>query len=801
MFFYYLKSAFRYFLKRKVFILINLVGLVIAFSVSSIIMLYVINELKYNSEHQNKNHIYRVISKQESTQSSSGLTMLDLGPLIQKSFPEVHEMSRFTKTISWVEVNNDQVKAKSVFVDPDFAEMFTLQVLQGSKDDLFAEPNSVIVTKSMAHSIFGNEYPIGKELKVKFSTGEYFFKVKSVVNDFSEFSSVSGDLFFSFKFYHEKLCSAFLESYPYFTTFLMTEKNVDLALLEDKINKANIEEWTGISTFKYQLQKFSQMYLYSEYLGSNLFPSGDARILYGLIFLVSLVVIMACLNFGILSTACSITRNREIGVRKINGASAKQIKRQMMFESFLQATIALPISLFVARLILPLFNAYLNRNLIFDISENILLIIGIIGLVVLTATVSGLFASTSPSRVNPIQLLRKDQPKLGLGLHLNKILLTSQMIVVIWFLATTFVIYKQINFSKSSGLGYNPDNLLIVHVTNPNWSGNFDNPQFENFGRLEDLKRSLSTCPSIKSISFVHEAPPMRDQLGSGVIVNQKTNETFPIAGISCLSNFPEMMGYRLKSGSFFSENYNEEQRNEILLNEAAVKYLGIENPVGEIVRMDGAKAAKIVGVVSDFNFQSMRREIVPVRIRKTDQFLKWFDVVIRYSPQMADEAKTSFNQIFNEMYKGYETEITFHEDMIEGLYKKELLEAKLLVLGIVLAIFIAVMGMLGITLFAVRQQVKEIGIRKINGAKVSDILAMLNLNILKWVAVAFLIATPIAYYAMNKWLESFAYKTTLSWWVFALAGLLALGIALLTVSYQSYKAAVKNPIESLRYE
>jgi putative ABC transport system permease protein len=798
---FYLKSAFRYFLKRKVFISINLIGLVIAFAVSSLIMLYVINELKYDSEHKNRKLIYRVTSKQESIQTSTASTMLDLGPLIQESFPEVTGMSRFTKTKSWVEKDKGEIVAKSVFVDPDFVKMFSLRILQGEANDLFVEPNAVLLTKSMAKSVFGDDYPIGKELKIRFPQGEYFFKVKGVVDNFSEFSSVTGDLFIGFKFYHENLCGAFLESYPAFTNFLMLSKKAEIVKLEDKINQANIEKWTGISTFKYQLQQFSQMYLHSGHLGNNPFPTGNARILYGLIFLVTLVVIMACLNFGILTTACTITRNKELGVRKINGASAQQINRQMMFESYLQAIIALPIALFVAHLLLPLFNSYLNCNLRFDLISNIPFMIGVIGLVILTATVSGLFASMSSSRVNPVQLLRKDQPRFGLGLNLNKILLTGQMIVVIWFLTATFVIFKQISFSKSSNLGYEPEDLLVVHVENPNWKGDVFNPQYENTERLEDLKRSLSEHPSIKSVSVAHELPPLRDQLSNGVIINQKTNETFPIAEIGCQVNLPELIGYRLKSGSFFSENYDGEQKNEILLNEAAVKYLGLENPVGEIVSMDGAKAVKIVGVVYDFNFQSMRREIVPIRIRKTDKFLFRFDVVIRYNHGMSGEAISYFKQVFNNLYKGYKTEIAFHEDMIEELYKKEMFEAKVLALGIVLAVFIAVMGILGITLFAVRQRVKEIGIRKINGAKVSDILSMLNLSLLKWVAIAFTIATPLALYAMHLWLESFAYKTELSWWIFALAGLLALGIALITVSWQSWRAATRNPVEALRYE
>ena len=195
------------------------------------------------------------------------------------------------------------------------------------------------------------------------------------------------------------------------------------------------------------------------------------------------------------------------------------------------------------------------------------------------------------------------------------------MMVVIWFLAATFIIFKQISFSKSSNLGYNPENLLVVHIKNPNWKGDIYNPQYENTERMEDLKRSLSEHPSIKSVSVTHELPPLRDQFGNGIIINQKTNETFPIAEIGCLANFPELIGYRLKSGSFFSESYNGEQKNEILLNEAAVKYMGMENPVGEIVSMDGAKAVKIVGVVYDFNFQSMRRKLFQSEFVKVINF------------------------------------------------------------------------------------------------------------------------------------------------------------------------------------
>ncbi len=802
MFDYRLKSAFRYFSKQRIFISINILGLVIAFAVSSLIMLYIINELKYDSQHKNRARIYRVLNNRQSIQTTDALTTLDLGPLIKTGFPEVEKMSRVVTAKAFLIKDEEEITSKALFVDPDFLEMFSLKSNQKLSSEFLAAPNSVVISEKMSQTIFGEDYPVGKILQIKFPNGNgNFFNVTGVVKNPGKFSSVNGDLFLNFEYYHKNLCSAFFESYPFFTTFLMVPQGTDISFLEEKINKANRDDWTGISDNKYELQKYSRMYLYSANLSNSFFSSGNSKILYGLLFLVSVVVIMACLNFGILSTACALTRNKEIGVRKINGATLKQVKRQILFESFLQVIIALPVALFSAVILLPWFNRFVGRELVFNFSENILFVAGITILAVFTALLAGVITASTSVKVSPVQLLRKEIRRFGFGMNLNRILLTSQMVVVIWFLAVTFIIQKQIRFSTSKGLGYNPENMLVCSIENPNYKGDFTNPQYEDQSRMEDLKARLMSFPFIKNVSIVSEAPPLADQLGSGTIFIPETQKAFSIASLSCNANFPEFMGYRLKEGSFFSENYTGNGANEILLNEAAVKYLGLENPVGQVVDMDGAKSVKIIGVVYDFNFQSMRKEIVPVRIRKNDKYLMRFELVVRYAPEMGKETVAQFNSAFGSLYNGYESEITFQEDKLKALYEKENTESRIFMFGIVLAIFIAMMGILGISLFTVRQQVKEIGVRKINGAAVTDILSMLNVNILKWVAVAFVISTPVAWIAAHKWLENFAYKTGLSWWIFVLAGIMATGIALLTVSIQSWKAATRNPVEALRYE
>jgi len=802
MFIYQLKSAWRYFSKQRVFISINIVGLIIAFAVSSLIMLYVINELKYDSEHKNRDQIYRVLMNRESVETTDALTTLDVGPLIKERFPEVKKMSRVVSLKTFIIKPEEEITTKAVFIDPDFLEMFSLKSNKKITGQLLSDPNSVILSAKIAQTIFGDEDAVGQSLHLKFPQGkENFFKVTGVVKNQSKYSSVNGDIFLNFEYYRKNICGAFLESYPFFTTFLMIPSGSDISILEGKINKANRDNWTGISTSKYELQNYSRMYLHSDHLSNNFYPSGNAKILYGLLFLVSLVVIMACLNFGILSTACALTRHKEIAVRKINGATLKQIKRQIMFESFLQVIFALPLALLTAWVFLPWFNKFIGRELFFSFSENFVFVAGIILLAFITASLAGLITASTLVGVSPVQLLRNETRRFGFSLNLKQILLTGQMVIVIWFLSVSFLIQKQLHFSTSKGVGYNPENMLICNVNNPSFNSDFNNPQYENIAKLEDLKTRLLGSTAIDNVAIAAEAPPLGDQLGSGIIVFPETQKTMPIASINCNADFPEFMGYRLKEGSFFSKDYAGSHEKEILLNEAAVKYLGLENPVGQFVDMDGAKSVEVVGVVYNFNLQSMRKEIVPVRILKSDKFMMNFDVVVRFQPGLENEAMAQINSTFGDLYKGYETKITVHKDKLKALYEKETTESRIFIFGIVLALFIAVMGILGISLFTVRQQVKEIGVRKINGANVSDILSMLNVNIIKWVAIAFVIATPIAWYTMNRWLENFAYKTELSWWIFVLAGLLALGIALLTVSWQSWKAATRNPVEALRYE
>ncbi len=335
-----------------------------------------------------------------------------------------------------------------------------------------------------------------------------------------------------------------------------------------------------------------------------------------------------------------------------------------MFESYLLAVLALPLSLIIAKLLLPWFNNFFNRELELRFLENLPFTLSILVLVILTATVSGLITSISTVKMTPVSLLKKENTKLKSGINLNKVLLTGQMVVVIWFLAFAFLIYKQINFAQSKGLGYNPENILKVTAIAPReWrKGGMDinNPKYHNQNKLEDLKNRLKSYSAITDVSMVYDAPPRGDQLGSGALKLKRTNESFRMASIGGDPNFAQFMGYRLKEGRYLSESNAGDAQYEVLLNETAVKFMGLENPIGEKLDMGKGRTGEIVGVVYDFNFQSMRKAIVPINIDKVRGYLFKFDIVLRYLPGNGNEALANFNSTFNDLYKDYETESCF---------------------------------------------------------------------------------------------------------------------------------------------
>lgn len=652
-----------------------------------------------------------------------------------------------------------------------------------------------LISRELGNKLFGSVNPTGQQILIGFNDKNFSFMVSSVIEDFGDNSSIRGDIICNFDFYEKNLCDPFFKEYPFYPTFIEVTDGVPVDELELKIYKLLGEEnpW---SIKKYELKKFSKLYLNSGSVANYKFPTGNKRLLNVLIIVVLLVLISSAINFGILSTACAISKNKEINIRKIYGASNNQVRYMALFESFLLVIISLPLILILSYFALPVFNSFFNTDLKLFTSDNGSFLIGIAFLVIFISLSGGLNASWFFSKQSSNNLSAYNSETKVSGSGIQKLLLLGQMFIFICLVNSSFFIYKQIDYSERVALSSDSDNILFIGIENPE-KLDFNNIKYEDFGRLESIMETCKDHPYILNASYIYDQIPKADLVSTGFVKKTDSDEQITVASMSVEKRFPELMNYKLVSGRYFSNNYVV---NEILLNEAAVKSLQLDNPVGNIVEQDGGMT-EIVGVVEDFSYQSVRKEILPLRIRKNNKFRGEFFLVVKYVESKNNDVINYIGKVLSDRLPGYKIEFSFYEDNVASLYINEKKQLSIISVGIIAAMIIAILGLIAISLFSIRQRVKEFGIRKVNGAKVSELLLMVNKSFIKWVIFSFVLACPVVYYVISKWLNNFAYKTEISWWVFLIGGFLALFITIVTISIQSYKTTIKNPVEALRYE
>jgi len=788
-----LKTTLRYFYRQRFFVLINMVGLLLGITISIIIFLHLIHEISFDKEYIKGDNIYNVIRCDERQKWTGNF--MNLGPQLKETFPEITRMTRLLPWKGSILLDNKKLKTNILFVDPGFFEMFKRKHDGINSCDLINDPNSIVISRELGNKLFGGVNPAGQQISISFDDKTFPFIVFSVIEDFGDNSSIKGDIICNFDFYEKNLCDPFFKTYPFYSTFIELTDGVHVDELELKISKLLGEENPGF-ILKYELRRYSKLYLNSGSLANYIFPTGNKRLLNELIIVVLLVLISSVLNFGILSTACAISKNKEISIRKIYGASNNQVKYMALFESFLLVIISLPLILILSYFALPVFNNFFDTDLKLLTSGNGLFLAGIAFLVIFISLCGGLSASRFFYKQSSINLSTYHSETKISGSGIQKLLLLGQMFIFICLINSSFFIYKQIDYSERVVLSPDSDNILFIGIENPE-KIDFNNIKYEDFGRLESIKETCRAHPYITDASYIYDQIPKADLVSTGFVKKIDSDERLSIAGLSVEKGFPELMDYKLVAGRYFSNNYAV---NEILLNEAAVKSLQLDNPVGNIVEQDGGMA-EIIGVVEDFSYQSVRKEILPLRIRKNDKFFGEFFLVVKYIKSKNNDVINYIGTILSDRLPGYKIEFSYYEDNVASLYINEKKQLSIISIGIIAAMIIAILGLIAISLFSVRQRVKEFGIRKVNGASVSELLIMVNKSFIKWVIFAFVLACPVVYYAISKWLNNFAYKTEISWWVFLIGGFLALFITIVTISIQSYKTTIKNPVEALRYE
>jgi len=771
----YLKIAFRNLIKYKIYSFINIAGLAIGIACAVLIMLWVQYEMSYDKFHENADRLYRVVFTNDQKEFHGFWQPGPLAKYLEDNFPEIEQATSYSEMQWKLSFETKGFFSTGNFVDNNFFRMFSFPLEKGDPANVLTNPGSIVISKSLAQKMFGDNDPIGKTLKLNDYPG---LMVTGVFSDVPKTSHMQFDFVIPFtgapefmKMWDRKSVS----------TYVLINKNASFDDVNKKIygvmNKHN-PAWKNIL----YLFPLTDSHLYE--------PGGTGKILYIYIFSVFgfLVLIAACINFMNLSTARSEKRMKEIGIKKTIGSTRMELVKQFMLETLLLSFISSLISIALIELCLPYINSILNSQITMVYSESMLSILS--GITILTGLIAGSYPAVYLSSFKPIQVLSGRGSLRGeyRSSFLRKILVIAQFSFSVFIITSVLFITGQLNFLLSKDIGFNKDQVLLISTR----------------GALQQnivvVKDELLKLPFVQNASV--SATNLTDFQGAGtgpVDWEGKNTDKILEVGFNFVDeDFANTFQIKMAEGRFFSKEFSTDLSDAFVVNEAAVKEMGIENPVNKNLTTWFGRKGKIVGVMRDFNTQSLRDELTPVVFipAASANYL-----CLRISPANISNSIKSIKSKIKEIVPDDPFEFRFLDKEIDDLYKTEQMISELASFIAVLAIFISCLGLFGLVSFSSEQRTKEIGIRKVLGASAFSVLMMLTKDFIKWILIANIIAWPIAYYTMNKWLEDFAYKIEITWWMFALAGGIALVIALATVSFQAIKAATANPVKSLRYE
>ncbi len=782
----YLKIAWRNLIRNKSFSLLNILGLSIGLAVTALILLWVSFELGFNQFHEKKDRIYQVYNKYtvDGEIWTWNSTPKIMASTIKKDYPEVEEVSRyFYENVFLFSQGDKNIKSNGTIVDPSFLKIFSFPLVEGNVETIFEDVNSLVVTETFAKKMFGDAPAVGQIVKVDNTDN---FKVTGILKD------LPGNTEFNFEYL---IPWSYLKQKGYddehwgnnsIATYVLLKESTDYQTFSEKIKphrKAYDKGTPDMVTFLYP---YTRSHLYSEFEnGVEIGGLIDIIRLFGVIAII--VLIIACINFMNLSTARSEKRAKEVGVRKVVGARKKALVWQFLGESVLISFLAAIVALIVVVLALPSFSELITTELTIDWKNPWFWGITL-GIILFTGFLAGSYPALYLSAFKPSAVLKGTFKKINALVTPRKVLVVIQFSVAITLIIATIVVKKQINNVQNRKLGYSKDYLVYVQM-----EGDVE----KNYAsiRSELLEGSIAASVSKTSSPITESWSNSWHFEWKGKSQEDKTLVHRLIADDAIIKT----LGLRLLEGRDFNLKKYPTDSTAAILNQSAVKLMGFKSPLGQTIRDNGIDW-HIVGVVEDFVFNSPFQKIEPMVIEGAKA---WFNMIhIKYNPQnrLADNLAAT-EAIFNKYNPNYPFNYEFVDEDYAKKFADEQRIEKLASLFTILTILISCLGLFGLASYMAQNRIKEIGVRKVLGASVSGITALLSKDFLKLVGIALLISIPISWYAMNQWLREYAYKIELSWWIFAIAGLLALGIAFVTVSYQAIKAAKSNPVKSLRTE
>lgn len=796
----YLTVAWRSFIRHKGYTLINILGLSVAICCFILIMLFVRSEFSYDNLHSKANRLYRawMFKNENGKELTSTITSLPLGPFLQKNISEVESTCRVYSFNTLIKNENNNFNESVHMVDYTFFKMFDFKILEGELLNPWPTNNSIIISEANAKKYFSKVKAIGKTIELQLGDDKLLFTVSGIVANNSSESSIKTDILIPFSnnhyLFNDRMRTAWGNIFT--ETYVLLKKKANVNSFEKKmprIIKSEVGDVLASRAGDIHLQPIKAIHLDTS-LPQGIEPTSNPKIYYVLSTIGLFIIILACINFVTISIGRSTTRSLEVGVRKVLGAERHQLIKQFWGEAFLITMVSVLVGVIVTIILFHPFNLLIGKNLSFRMDLEFLLFFFL--LVAFIAMIAGIYPALILSGFKPIEVLKgrlKSITSIGV---LSKTLITGQFVVSIAIIICTLIVQQQLNYLTKKDLGYHQKNIIII-PTNLN--------PIEGMKLANLYQQALSKLPRVASSSIVMYGLDEEPWAEMGYTDDKHVTHNFQFNSVD--ASFLKTMDVQLAEGNNFFTNND----SSILVNETYVKEYGLKDPVG--MKLPGPFDQKIIGVVHDFNIESLHTRIKPLVLttnfetisQKAETMLYHHALKPKISVRLTSgdlaEQIAALKNTWQEITPNQDFEFRFLDQNIALRYEQDKRTGTIIKLASALSIFIACMGLFGLVTQVVVNRTREIGIRKVLGARISAIVVLLSKDFIKLVFIAVIIASPVAWYFMNSWLQDFAYRITMSWWIFVLAGIAGLFIALITVSIQAIKAALSNPAKNLRTE
>ncbi|MFP4605679.1 MAG: ABC transporter permease [Bacteroidales bacterium] len=787
----YLKISFRNIKKHKLHSFINIFGLAVGLSAVFLIFSFVFHEINYDKFNKDAEHIYRLtaeMSRPNGQGSVLAINQAGVGPKVKEEFPQVEEMLRIKGGGSEKIAYRDELyhNFKSFYADSTFFSMFDYELLKGNPNKVLDDPGGVVINEKVARTVFKSEDPVGKMISIS----DREFRITGIMKDFPAQSHIQTDVIMP------------LKSHPYFerlggmefVTYIKIDPEHDNQEVRDQICQtaddvfANVFEGSGYSG-KNRLQPLLDIHLKSSEFQYDFNTNGDIQQVYFYSFLAFIILLVGVINYLNLFTANAEYRKKEVGLRKVIGARRKDLMMQFLSESVLTTLFAFVIAVTIVELTIGKFGDLMGSELSSQLYTEPQYLGIVLFVVIMVGIAAGYYPAIYLSRFNVLRIFRGGQKSVNQQNKLTVFLVIVQFIIAIFMISAVIIFNQQIKYMKNKDMGFDKSQVLVVRGISSSLRGNYD-----------VVREKLESNPQIEYVTSSQAVPGMAQRSGQTIFEYGQPKSS----GISIKENrinydYIETFGMEIKEGRSFSREYSDEA-NQFIINERAQRELGLEDPIGKKVSM-GFRDGEIIGVVKDYNYASLKQEITPVLLTIYHQEFNKNYYSLKLNP--GDHASTIefVEKVLTDVDPGYTMNYFFLDDFINRLYKSEERSRKLVSFGTILSLILAFLGLFALTSFSIVKRTKEIGIRKVMGATQSRIVKLLTSDMLKWIALASVLALPLAYYVMNNWLQDFAYRIDIQFWMLIVSALLAIVVALTTTSVLTIKAANTNPAETLRDE